>query len=175
MAKRPKISGHATTKTLPKNFFSTFNKRMLVRATDETREIAKDLSKEAKDIIRSQRYAWKPLKEKYRDKKVAKGLDERILMATKEYVNKGIGHFEKDGYIFVGPKSGTHKPSGLSYNALSRIHEFGTWSIPARPLWRPLLAVALKKFYTLKKKLDEENKKDFEDLAKNTKVKKVKL
>lgn len=171
--KNPKVKTATTSRTLPKNFFSAFGKDLLLKADDETRKFAKDLAKEAKSIIRDQRYDWKSLSDAYLKQKERKGLDTRIYIATKTYVNKGIGYFEKGGYSFVGPKPGTHKPSGLPYAVLARILEFGTWSIPARPLWRPLLSVALRRSKHFRNKFVSDARKDFNKKLKGSVKKKA--
>ena len=139
--KKAKVKAKFKKEELPNNFFSAFKKDALMLANRDTRKFAKALSAEAKEIIRTQRYKWHPLSEAYLEHKEREGLDLRIYMATKDYVNKGIGWWEKNGFIFVGPKPGIHKPSGLTYVYLSRILEHGSLKvgIPARPLWRPLL------------------------------------
>lgn len=174
--KRPKVKGRTRTSSLPSNFISTFGKEALIKANDDTRAFAKEVAKDAKAIIRQQKYKWEPLSEEYLERKKKLGLDERILIATKAYVNKGIGSFERKGLIFVGPKPGKHKPSGLTYQKLARIHEYGTWSIPARPLWRPLLSAALRRSKKFRREYNSAVRRAFNEKAKRaTKVRKRKL
>lgn len=149
-SRKAKVRGKIATKTLPDNFFSAFGKEAQIRANNTTRALAQDISKKAKEIIRKQEYDWEPLSEAYLEYKERKGLDERTLIATKDYVNNGIGWWEKDGYIFVGPKEGIHKPSGVPYKLLAKWFEYGTWKMHARPLWRPLASVALRESQKLK-------------------------
>lgn len=151
MAKKIKIGVKLTSERLPKNFFSAFRRDVLLLANKTTRKFAKEAEKEAKAIIRKQKFNWKPLKEGYRKAKIKARLDPRILMATKEFVNKGIGRWEHKGFIFVGPKPGIHTPSGLTYQHIARVFEFGTQTMPARPLWRPLLAILLLRRKTYRK------------------------
>lgn len=144
-SKRPKIKGKTVTQSFPRSSISLFRKDLLLLANDTTRRWAKEIEEEAKRIIEEQAYAWQPLKDSYREKKIERGLDPRILIATRDYLDKGIGSWERNGLIFVGPKPGRHAPSGLTYQHLARIHEFGTDTIPARPLWRPLIATMKKR------------------------------
>ena len=144
MARKPRIRTKLSRQELPKNFFSVFKKEAEVLANKTTRKAADRTLERAKEIIENQEFSWKPLSPEYRKKKKKKGLDLRIFVATKEYLNKGIGTWESGRRIFVGPKQGIHKPSGLTYRVLSRILEFGTWSIPSRPLWRPLASQILR-------------------------------
>ncbi len=140
---KPRVKTKFSADELPKNFFSLFHKEALVLANNTTREFAAEAEKRAREIIENQQYNWEPLTDAYLDYKRKEGLDERIYIATSDFINNGIGSWEIEGRIFVGPMPGTHKPSGLTYVKLSRIHEFGTWFIPARPLWRPLLSELL--------------------------------
>lgn len=143
-SKQVKLSSRITKKELPPNFFSAFGKEARLKAFKNNRKLAKDISKQAKRVIRNQEFNWIPLDPEYVRSKERKGEDARIYMATRELVNKGIGWWVKDGFVFVGPREGIHKPSGLTYRHLTRILEFGTWNIPARPLWRPLISKALR-------------------------------
>jgi len=139
-----KIRAKLTQKKLPRNFFSVFKKQVLISATDETRKFAEEISDQAKRIIYDQAFNWQPLKPYYVRAKQRKELDERIYIATGEYVEDGVGWWERNDFVFVGPLPGTHH-SGLSYKHLAAIHEYGTWTIPARPLWRPLASIVLRK------------------------------
>ena len=84
-----------------------------------------------------------PLNQRYVDKKAAKGLDGRKLLATGDYI-EGITTNRVEGgagvAYTVGVEDRNHRPSGLPLNTLARIHEFGSGSagIPARPHWRPV-------------------------------------
>jgi hypothetical protein len=93
------------------------------------------------DVIDRQKYNWKPLSQEYKNRKRSKGLDTRILLATKEYRNAIFYNKKDDGIVVVGVPQRLHKDSGLQFNVLARIHEFGSnkVGIPARPLWRPAL------------------------------------
>lgn len=166
--KRAKVKGKTRTKTLPNNFITVFNKKLLIRANKETREFAKGIAAEAKSIIKEQRYNWPPLSDNYLNYKLNKGLDDRIYIATGEYLIKGIGYFEKGGFIFVGPKPGIHKPSKLPYEYLGRILEYGTDTIPARQLWRPLLSSTLRKSQKFKRTFQEATKKSYNQQVKRS-------
>lgn len=145
MARKPRVKVKASFSGPPRNFVSIFKKEVLATATQVNDELADAVIKEAKSVIRKQKYNWEPLEEGYRRSKERKGLDTRILMATRHYVNYGIGKWTEGDYIRVGPRRGIHKPSGLRYQYLARIHEFGTEHIPARPLWRPVLSTVLQR------------------------------
>lgn len=146
----PRISAKFKVKGMPPNFFTIFKKKALLVATEHNDKLADKTLQGLKDVILNQSYDWKKLTDGYAKRKKRKGLDSRILVATKEYVNKGIskqvikrGDFET---IHVGPSKGTHKASGLPYIILAKVHEYGSEkvNIPARPLYRPYLSVVIK-------------------------------
>lgn len=125
------------------NFVEIFEAQVVDIAAEELEAAAKRYSAEVRGIIRNQSYNHVPLNQAYLESKKKKGLDPRILIATADYVNKikakrvkGAG---KEVSYRVGPPMGIHKPSGLPYKTLARIHEFGSddGRIPARPVWRP--------------------------------------
>jgi hypothetical protein len=71
-----------------------------------------------------------------------KPLSEKIYIATGDFLRNIRARERKvQGRVVwvVGPSSGTHAPSGLTYRELARIHEFGSRAagVPPRPLWRP--------------------------------------
>lgn len=166
--KKVKTRTTLTSRTLPKNFIPAFGKELRLKATKETREFAQELAAEAKDVILEQRYNWEPLTDEYLARKEKQGLDRRIYIATRAFIDKGIGYYEKRGYSFVGPLPGIHEPSGLTFARLARILEFGTWSIPARPIWRPLLSVALRRSKEFRKTFQLAAKKDFDKKVKRS-------
>lgn len=171
--RKPKVKAKATSKTLPPNFLTVFEKEARLEAQKQIRQFAEEIAEEARDIIKEQRYDWVPLDPDYLASKIKKGLDPRTLIATGDYLDH-IGTYEKDGKIFVGPLPGTHKPSGLTYVHLARIHEYGTETIPARPLWRPLFSVALRRNEKLRKKYAAARKKALREAIKRKSKKKVK-
>ena len=171
--RKPKVKAKATSKTLPPNFLTVFEKEARLEAQRQTRQFAEEIAEEARNIIIEQRYNWAPLDPDYLDWKIKKGLDPRILIATRDYLEH-IGTYEQDGKIFVGPLPGTHKPSGVPYVKLARWFEYGTETMPARPLWRPLFSVALRRNKKLKKKYAAARKKALREVVKRRSKKKVK-
>ncbi len=94
------------------------------------------------------------LSKTYARYKLRKGLDGRTLLALGDYV-RSIEVFRSDrkdaGVTYrVRTKPGKHY-SGLTYNELGLVHEFGSAKaqIPARPHWRPVAAATLKRFKRL--------------------------
>jgi len=120
-------------------FLSVFKKVVEVEATAANKALAKEFVKEAKSVIEEQKYKWEPLKQDYLDWKVKHGYDPRTLVATGE-IKDAISWGVVRGRIWAGLPRRIHTGSGLPLHILGRIHEFGTASIPARPLWRTLVA-----------------------------------
>lgn len=125
-------------------FSKVLDQNVQIHAYKYIQQIAEEMISEAKDIIKFQKYEWKPLSLNYLEYKINKGLDTRILLATHFYydhITWGI----TDKKIWWGVEDVVHDPSGLELRVLARIHEYGTSTIPARPLWRPLLEKYLNK------------------------------
>lgn len=165
-----KTSMKITTRSPSKNFFAIFKKEAILQANKFLQDFAQDLLEEAQDIVRNQSYDWEPLSEDYRAFKEREGLDPRILIATEDYVSSFRWWVTEGGRIHFGPGPGTHLPSGLPYKVLAMIHEFGTETVPARPLWRPLLAAALRKSEKFKKAYGEAVRKAAEKAASGSKT-----
>lgn len=119
------------------------------QALDET---SSEIVDSVKTGIRRQSFPHVPLSRPYLQWKEKEGLDLRILVATKEYVNAleapkpkqkrrayGLDRIPDKQTWEVGPPEGYHSPSGMTYSQLAATHEFGvfTRNIPPRPHWRP--------------------------------------
>lgn len=110
--------------------------------------------------IKKQTFNHLPLSPSYLAWKIEKGLDKRILMATRTYVNEleppkpkakimslGSDLPGTDSWK-VGPPGGIHSPSGLSFEELAARLEFGVMKekLPPRPHWRPSFEEVAKEF-----------------------------
>jgi hypothetical protein len=125
-------------------FVTTFEQQVQLKAHKCNLDIAQEMAEEAKEIIENQSYKWVPLTDAYLDRKIAQGYDPRIMIKTREYTD-AIDYGDKDGVVWVGfPEDKIHQGSNLPIRVLAKIHEFGTRTVPARPLWRPLLAKYIK-------------------------------
>lgn len=121
----------------------------LYTVTEEyAKNSAYDLLHYIHEVLRTQRYKWKPLQADYKEAKLRNGLDGRMLVSTGTY-EKSIRVWDFGGGYKVGVPNILHKPSGLMLPHLAKIHEFGVliqkadggfFKIPARPLWRPALS-----------------------------------
>jgi hypothetical protein len=111
-----------------------------------------------KDNIKKQRYPHDPLSAPYLAWKKKKGLDERILIATGEYVDsigtekvdKAITEKGESSWAITLPDT-IHSGSGLPMHVLAHLLEFGNPmnNLPARPHWRPMLKEAKEKAYEI--------------------------
>ena len=110
-----------------------------LEANKVTKQIAKEMVAEAVSVLDNQKYNWKPLKEAYKQWKISKGLDERILIATGLY-RDSIKWWTRQGRVHFGVPKTKKTAEGFPLWALARVHEFGTRTVPARPLWRPILS-----------------------------------
>lgn len=133
----------------PADFFdrfgTVFKTNAIIKANEVTKKWAEEVVKEAKRVLENQTYNWKPLKEYYKKRKIKMGLDERILIATGFYKNH-IEAWTYRGRVHFGVrKTVIHEPSGLPLYVIARIHEFGTRTVPARPLWRPVFSKMLRR------------------------------
>jgi len=126
-----------------RNFVSIFRNQVENMAEDEMEEAAKEVATMVRSIIYRQAYKWKPLSKRYLAWKKRKGLDHRILIATKSYIQsiRAIPRRRDEEVVSWGVGPGhhneIHKPSGLRLHTLGRMLEFGTKKMPARPHWRP--------------------------------------
>lgn len=110
-------------------------------AADYLEEIAQDMADDVVKYIEKQPHYWPVLKERYREWKLRNELDERMLIATGDYIDSiGIQQIKrgKGVQIRVGVPNKTIEDTDLKYDQLARIHEYGTETIPARPHWRPV-------------------------------------
>lgn len=173
----PKIKGNIQISVLPPGFFTVFKKGMLAEANKVVEEAAKELVEEAKKALRTQKYAkyWDPLSEDYLEHKRRKGLDLRILIATKDYLENGIGIIRKGKKFIVGPLPGKHKDSKLTYRKLARYLEYGTRNMPARPLWRFLKPTFLKKARVIRRMYLAEMRNELKERLKSPKKKRKKI
>jgi len=121
-------------------FLAVFEEEVSLQAFKCNKDMAKEITAEAKSIIENQSYRWRPLTDQYLRRKIKQGYDRRILIRTKEYVDS-ISWGVTGGRVWAGiPALKIHQGSGMPIAKLARIHEFGTKTVPARPLWRPLLS-----------------------------------
>ena len=99
-----------------------------------------------RQVLEGQRYNWKPLSVDYAKYKAKYGLDPRILISTEEYKDSIKVFRTKDTGYLVGVPHKLHSESDLYLDDLAKIHEFGTETIPARPLWRTALSIFSRKY-----------------------------
>lgn len=118
-----------------------FNVKKSAIAVQE--EIGEKLAKMVKKNLRGEaalKYNWTPLNEKTKDFKRKHGLDSRILIATKQYLNS-IEVYKYRGKVTVGIRRSERYENGATIADVAAIHEvYSTMSDkPYRPLWVPTL------------------------------------
>lgn len=108
--------------------------------------VAKEIARRVKEHLRQQDLPWRPLSQKYKSQKSAKGWDKRILIGTGTYYHaievftKGSQHL-----AFVGVRRGIYgktldgKKSRLQVAEIAAIHEFSYSAKRRRPLWNPTI------------------------------------
>jgi hypothetical protein len=138
--KRPKIR----PSYILVNSFGNTKKRgsIILQARENCFAIAKELAKDFRANIYKQRFKLVPLTRQYLRSKIRKGLDKRVLIATKKYVRNiqaiqtpygaRIGLRDTYRYDKIGKKT-----KKLAYVLLQLWLEFGTKNMPARAHWRP--------------------------------------
>ncbi len=101
---------------------------------------AKSIEKNVASAIIGQRFDWVPLA----NVTIAKKGHDTIYIESRFYVDSLNVKVSKSGrfnlQLAVTPQ-GTH-PSGIDMQTLAKWLEFGTATIPARPLWRPAIKEA---------------------------------
>lgn len=146
-----------------KKFFTVLEDSAISTVATMTRELAEELVEDLKESIEYQIFDWKPLSEKYLEWKMQEGLDERIMIATGDYLDS-IAVIEivrgRGIQVRVGLPDAVATESGLTYDQLARVHEFGSrkMKIPSRPHWRPLYKQAQRRSLEMKKEAIKEIK-----------------
>lgn len=100
-AKRTTKAGLKKKKKTFTKFISVFKEEVSLAGFKCNKEIAREYSKEAKDVIERQRYNWHPLSPRYLKDKVSKGYDHRIYIRTGELlasISWGVTH----GKVWTG-------------------------------------------------------------------------
>lgn len=114
-------------------------------ATESMKEVAEFAHGRWVFHLESQDLPLVPLTKKYLQLKLRLGLDPRTLIASGAYLEAIVLlELVPDLVWRVGPDpESRHKPSGLKFDQLIRIHEFGTEVIPARPVLQEVIREAL--------------------------------
>lgn len=135
-------------------FVSLFEKSVIEMAREDTKGLATWMRDEVKSRVYNQTFDHAPLSKRYLAWKKKKGLDQRVLIATNDYIRlidvvptaSSVKTKETTTWA-VGPPEGIHQPSGLRYKDLARILEFGSKkaNVPPRPHWRPVWSIAIRR------------------------------
>lgn len=106
-------------------------------------ELANEFIDGLKEKITEQSFPHTPLSPAYLASKRRKGLDQRVLIATQEYISSFVAERVDDANeagsikFRCGVRDGIHSTSGMTYARLAKIHEYGKGNVPPRPHWRP--------------------------------------
>lgn len=110
------------------------------------KRIALESEKIAKQHIQRQDLKWSPLNAAYLKRKLAQGMNKKILIRTSTYFQSVTGYVEGDTAL-AGIKREAKDKDGKSLANIAAVHEYGSKrrNIPARPLWKPTYAEMLGK------------------------------
>ena len=153
-----KVTGN--DKNLLKVFMTLFEKSYVEVAEKTAKQAATDMAHELRSRIENQRFRHQPLTPGYLQYKLMNHLDPRILIATGDYVNSIIPHRIRRGVWGVGVENRNHIDSDIPLRVLARWLEFGTSKSPARPHWRPMIAIWKASSARVAKRLRENLDKD---------------
>jgi len=106
---------------------------------DDFQELAAEIQKKIRKHIQDQDLDWAQLAPRTQARK---GHDMAYI-ETWEFMRKIEADVRRKGRFSVEltvMPAGKHDASGMSMQKLARILEFGWEKIPARPLWRPVMA-----------------------------------
>lgn len=115
---------------------NNFEQNALRVAQDVVEEIAQEFLDFLKESLENGMLDLSPLSEEYLRRKVDAGLDHRILISTREYIESFQVVRTPEG-VFAGIPEGVQHSSGVEMASLARWLEEGTPNMPARPHIEP--------------------------------------
>lgn len=121
-----------------RDWLKQVTRSLQVEAAAMLAEIAEHTALQLRSDIEIQARPWAPLNAAYLAWKIFSGLDPRILVATKFYLNH-VGAFQLDRWEWMaGWLEETHPPSGFLISKLWELLEYGSHVMPARPHVKPV-------------------------------------
>lgn len=144
---------------------------LVIRDTDEVlqtpdkekaRKLGKLIAEEYKERLRqavinqSRASQWAPLNKAYREHKIRTGLNPGMWIATSKLI-ESIVVIDKSGRIEIGVDR-RKKHNGTPLTTIVRALEYGTKTIPPRPLFRPIRKELVREVPQLVEKYREEGK-----------------
>lgn len=81
---------------------------------------------------------WKPLNKSYKEAKVRDGLNPGMWIATSRLIESVVVMRTVPAMVVGIDKRKVHKETGTHLYLIAKALEYGTESIPARPLFRPV-------------------------------------
>ena len=138
----PEIVNEERVVNLIGQFAESFRRNASQVMEDYGEEIANEFIEGLKTKLENQVFNHEPLSPSYRQSKIDRRLDPRILIATHEYIDSFVAERDENAAPGViqfrcGVREGIHSSSGMTYSLLARVHEYGRGRVPARPHWRP--------------------------------------
>lgn len=89
--------------------------------------------------ISTQDLGWEPLSPKTIAQKIRKGYSENIYVMSSTYFQSITSWVDKDKVLAGVKKDATNKLTGESLGSIAMWLEYGTETMPSRPLWAPTL------------------------------------
>lgn len=149
------------------NFVNVFSNTVLETTARRMNKLATKFRDKLVSVIENQSFNWKPLSEKYKERKIKEGYDPRIFIRTGDYIDSITVFrdvYRDKGVVYsIGVEDREHKGEDNDINLvlLARFLEFGTSKMPARPHWRPVWSMILAEVPHNTKELKREILREF--------------
>jgi hypothetical protein len=157
------------------NILNSLQQRLPEVVSGAVEEIANDVVDGIKSNIENQSYKHKPLTPNYKRYKILHGLDPRILIRTKFYLNK-IGVFSgkiKNEFLYrIGVSKLDEYSDGKKLSDIAKWLEYGTTKMVARPVYAPELKNIKENLSVYIKFINDKIDKFIKVNKKNSKLKK---
>jgi hypothetical protein len=124
------------------NFLSSLQQQLPEVVSGVVEDIANDVVEGIKSNIENQSYKHKPLTPNYKRYKILHGLDSRILIRTKFYLNKinvFSGKIKNEFLYHIGVSKLEEYSDGKKLYDIAKWLEYGTTKMVARPIYAPEL------------------------------------
>lgn len=140
------------------------DRKVMPHFLKEARKLAFQMRDDLVDRIKMQSFDHPELTLKYKKRKLRWRYDQRILIATRQYIKSftviptalgaSLGIDDSIGVkdIQHNPLFKTGKPIAMS--TLSNFLEYGTKTMPPRPHWRPVIEEYNARYGTIKERMD---------------------
>lgn len=147
LSMKAKVRVNKKAKRNVKVVMDVFQRSLMKMRYGWARRVCETFRTDLIERIEDQRFQHAPLSPKYLEWKQRKGLDERILIATRFYIDHIAVRRSHRGYK-VGVGDARSPNAKVSLRQIVRWLEFGTTQMPARPHWRPMISIYTNKLRT---------------------------